>query len=102
MQKMLFGLAAGVACLAGLAVAGEAQAGTVYKKTTVVKKHYGHDRGSHYYRDHGTRYGNSYYFKGRHHDHWGSRRWSSRYNRYEYYEPTLRTYYYYDGGREGY
>src|SRR4051794_24823613 len=62
MKKMLLGLAVGVACLAGLATAGEAGAAVV-RKTTVVKR-YGHDRGSNYYREHGTKYNGGYYFSG--------------------------------------
>jgi hypothetical protein len=96
MQKTLFGLVAGVACLTGLVMASEAKADVVYKKTTVVQ------RGGSYYRHHGVKYSRGYYFSGRHHNHWSHRTWNPHYRRYHYYEPTLRVYYYYDNARAGY
>jgi hypothetical protein len=101
MNKMLFGLAAGVACLVGLGMAGEANAAPVFRKTTTVVKTF-HDRGPLYYRDHGVKYSGGYYFAGRDHDHWGHRVWDARHHRWQYWEPNLRVYYYYDGVRGGY
>jgi hypothetical protein len=92
MNKVLFGLAAGVACLV---VAGEADAAVVVKQRTVVV-------GRPYYQSYGVRHGSSYHFSGRHHRHWGHRTWDSRHRRYHYYEPSLRVYFYYDNVRGGY
>jgi hypothetical protein len=95
---MLFSLAAGAACLTGLAFAGEAKADTVYKKTTVVRSGYSRS----YYQSYGVRYSKGYYFSGRHHNHWGHRRWDSYRRTYVYWEPVLRVYYYYDEVQGGY
>ena len=100
MKKTLIAVAAAVACVIGLGVANEAKAGVVVRAS--VGKHYGHDRGPSYYRDHGVHYSGGYYFRGRNHDHWGHRVWDSHYHRYNYWEPNLRIYYYYDAGLGGY
>ena len=92
MRKTILGLAIAMACVLGLGMASEAQAGVVVKKTV--------SRG--YYREHGTRYNGGWYFRGREHNHWSYRVWNTRYHRYHYYEPTLRIYYYYDDVRSGY
>lgn len=95
MKKFMIGVAASLACLVGLGMVSEAKA---------------HDRGSRaragygrpYYQDYGVRHGDAYYFQGRKHRHWDHRVWDSHHHRYQYWEPSLRAYYYYDGPRGGY
>jgi hypothetical protein len=94
MNKVLFGVAAAVACLLGVA-AGESRAEVIIKKTTVVAA-------KPYYQTHGVKYSGGYYFAGRYHNHWAHRVWDAHYGRYHYYEPSLRVYFYYDTARGGY
>jgi hypothetical protein len=93
MNKALF-VAAAVACLVGLA-AGESKAGVIVKATTVVTA-------KPYYQVHGVAFKGGYYFPGRHHEHWGHRVWDNYYHRWQYWEPSLRVYFYYDATRAGY
>jgi hypothetical protein len=55
-----------------------------------------------YYVTHGVRYAGGYYFRGHGHHHWGRRVWSPVYHRYQYYEPALGVWYFYDPVRVGY
>jgi hypothetical protein len=43
----------------------------------------------------GVRFGGGHYYRGRHHDHWGGRRWDARYGRHHYWDPCFRRDYYY-------
>ena len=114
MRKVLLGLALAAAGLAGLATVGEAGAA---KKSPPPTKSRGNDNGrsrgydsgnrshpapSSYYREHGKKFDRGYYFSGRHHDHWGHRKWDGYRRCYVYYEPALRIYYYYDRDLGGY
>jgi len=92
MRKTILGLAIAMACVLGLGMASEAQAGVVVKKTVSRT----------YYREHDVRYNGGYYFRGREHYHWGYRVWNERYHRYHYWEPNLRVFYFYDDVRGGY
>jgi hypothetical protein len=94
MKKILLGLAV---CLAGLGLASEAKAGV----PAVVKKTVGH-RGGHYYHRHGVRFHGGYYYRGRYHNHWGRRVWSTVYRRYQYWDVYLRVWYYWDDSRSCY
>jgi hypothetical protein len=94
MNKTLFALVAGVACLVGLGMASEANAGVVVKTNVVV--------GRPYYQTHAVRFSGGYYFAGYNHHHWGHRNWDARRGCYVYWEPSLRIYFYYDNARGGY
>jgi hypothetical protein len=76
MNRILFGLVAGVACLVGLAGAGEANAAVVRKTTTVVTK-----RPFHAAR--GVRFKGGYHFAGRSHQ-WAYKRGGAAHGRYIY------------------
>jgi hypothetical protein len=84
MRRVLLGLAA---CALGLALSGSAEA------------HGGHrapapHHGPAYHHGHGVRFGGGYYYPGRNHPHWSYRVWDTRYHRYNYYDPSLRCFYY--------
>ena len=101
MRQLLFGLVAGAL---GLTLAGSASA---------------HDRDDdpypyrprgprppadvrNYHRDHGVRYRDGYYYRGRQHDHWARRVWDARHRRYHYWDAGLRCYYHWCPDRRGY
>ena len=80
------------ALVLGLTVAGSASAHEPYvavSRPRVVI-------GASYYSDYGTRFSGGYYYRGQDHHHWDYRVWNTRYNRYQYYDPTLRCYYYWN------
>jgi hypothetical protein len=64
--------------------------------TTVVK-----NSGS-YYQSHGVKFSGGFYFKGKHHNHWGHRKWDGYRRCYVYWEPTLLVYYYYNESQDAY
>jgi hypothetical protein len=100
MKEMMLGIAAALA-LAFTAGAADAKGpGGSHDHGRV----HGHSHGSYrpYYREHGRRYGSSYYFPGRHHNHWHRRIWDSRFNRWHYWDADLRLYFYYNAGLGGY
>src|SRR5262249_30870595 len=94
MNKTLFGVAAGLACLVGLGMASEADAGVVVKTTVVTNRPY--------YQTHAVRFSGGYCFAGHNHHHWGHRVWDADRRCYVYWEPSLRVYFYYDNVRGGY
>ncbi len=55
-----------------------------------------------YYLDHGVRHNGGYIYRGRDHHQWSGRVWNTRYSRYQYYEPTLRCYYYWNPAQVAY
>jgi hypothetical protein len=55
-----------------------------------------------YHLRHGVRFADGYYFAGQHHEHWAWKSWNARYQRFHYWEPSLRCYYYYCPSRLGY
>ena len=79
MRHLILALAAG---LLGLALTtGSAQAGGFQ----------GGYQG--YYKVHGKCFKGGYYYRGRHHCHWGHRCWCPTYKRYKYWDCGLRCYY---------
>ncbi|MGL4550001.1 MAG: hypothetical protein ACRC33_02340 [Gemmataceae bacterium] len=55
-----------------------------------------------YYHTHGVRFSGGYYYGGRDHSHWGHRHWDAGFRRYHYYDPYLRSYYFWCPERVGY
>ncbi len=92
MSRVLLGLSA---CVLGLLLTGEASA------HPVRVAHRGRVAHRPYYARHGVRFAGGYY-AGRAHYHWSRRVWSPVYSRYQYYEPALRAWYFYDPIRIGY
>ena len=106
MNKLLFGLGAAVL---GLVLTGDANAhetrghaaphATVHAGRGPVVAHAGRGpvvAARPYYLEHGSRYNGGYIYRGEQHSHWSYRVWNTRYNRYQYYDPTLRCYYYWN------
>ena len=96
MNKLIFGLGAAVL---GLVLTGDANA---HETRGHAAYHggpaYHGGRGPvvaarPYYLEHGARYNGGYIYRGQDHQHWSYRVWNTRYNRYQYYDPTLRCYY---------
>ncbi|HEX5268996.1 MAG TPA: hypothetical protein VFW33_00850 [Gemmataceae bacterium] len=85
MRRILFGLAAGVLGVVGLA--GGADAREVH----------GHGHAGHhpaYYREHGHRFSGGYYYSRHEHPVWGRRAWDDHYRRWQYWDPYLQVWYY--------
>ncbi len=94
MSRVLLGLSA---CVLGLMLAGEASAAP----SGPHGRSHGSVRRSSHVR-HGVRFSGGYYYPGRAQRHWSRRVWSPVYHRYQYLDPTLRVWYYYDDARVGY
>jgi hypothetical protein len=58
--------------------------------------------GRSYHQSHGFKFSGGFYFKGKHHNHWGHRKWDSYRRCYVYWEPTLLVYYYYNESQDAY
>ena len=55
-----------------------------------------------YYLDHGVRRNGGTIYRGQDHHQWSYRVWNTRYSRYQYYDPTLRCYYYWNPAQVAY
>lgn len=55
-----------------------------------------HFRG--YHHRHGVRYSGGYFYRGRHHSHWTRRVWSPVYRRWHFWDPYVRSFYYFNSG----
>jgi hypothetical protein len=77
-----------VAVVVALALGGAAQAGSPVRSSV----------SRNYQTTYGTRFSDGYYYTGRNHAHWSHRVWDRRYQRYLYYDPYVRSYYYWYEG----
>ena len=103
MSKFIFGLGAAVLALVltGDAKANGPHGGPVHGGGRVSYAAPAHQHGHvvasrPYHLDHAVRYNAGYIYRGHDHQHWGSRVWNTRYNRYQYWDTDLRCYYYWN------
>jgi hypothetical protein len=88
MRKLLIAVAAGVV---GLALTGSAA------QAREPAHHRGQEHGHRaYYMKHGHRFSGGYFYVGREHPRWSGQVWDSVHCRYQFFDPYLHCYYYWD------